>query len=233
MEFSGKSKMPEDAEYTIKVHQKIDVDSVFFDRIIETLPSTTYVFVALGNDEKNISIAVKLRTLFERMGYTPVIQAVVYNSEKKEALTNIKNFKDMPYNIDFIGDMKSSYSEAVILDSDVEDEALKRHLKWGEEKDFWRYDYNYRSSIASAIHKKMKIECGIPGAGKEAEQRTEKELWDLRRLEHRRWNAYMRSEGYIYGGTVEKSGRNDLAKMHNCLVPFSELPLKEQEKDDD
>lgn len=43
----------------------------------------------------------------------------------------------------------------------------------------------------------------------------------------------MRSEGYVYGGTVEKSGRNDLAKTHNCLVPFDALPIAEQKKDDD
>jgi len=233
MAFSGKTDIPGEAKYTISIHSDIDVDTTTFDNIIENLPRTTYVFVALGNDEKNISTAVKLRAIFERMKYTPVIQAVVYNSEKKDALTDIKNFKGTPYNIEFIGDMKSSYSEEVILDSDVEEEALKRHMKWGDESEFWRYDYNYKSSIASAIHRKMKILCEIPGIEKEPKDRTEKELWNLRILEHCRWNAYMRSEGYCYGGTVEKSGRNDLAKMHNCLVPFNELPLKEQEKDDD
>ena len=167
------------------------------------------------------------------MGYNPEIQAVVYNSDKKEALTGIANFKGQEYNIEFIGDMKTSYSEEVILDSDVEEEALKRHLKWGNESEFWQYNYNYKSSIASAIHRKMKILCGMPGIEKDPKDRTEDELWNLRILEHNRWNAYMRSEGYVYGGTVEKSGRNDLAKMHNCLVPFAELPLKEQEKDDD
>lgn len=232
MSFSGKTDIPGEAKYTISIHSEIDVDTTTFDNIIENLPRTTYVFVALGNDEKNISVAVKLRAIFERKKYTPVIQAIVYNSEKKDALTDIKNFKGLPYNIDFIGDMKSSYSEEVILDSDVEEEALKRHMKWGDESEFWRYDYNYKSSIASAIHRKMKILCEIPGIEKDPKDRTEKELWNLRILEHCRWNAYMRSEGYVYGGTVEKIGRNDLAKMHNCLVPFDELPLKEQEKDD-
>lgn len=233
MEFSGKLDIEGESRYTINIHSGIDVDDVNFDKLIKSLPRTTYVFVALGNDEKNISIAVKLRSLFERMGYKPEIQAVVYNSDKKEALTGISNFKGEDYNIDFIGDMNSSYSEEVILDSDVEEEALKRHTKWGEEREFWQYNYNYKSSIASAIHRKMKILCGIPGIEKAPEDRTEEELWPLRILEHCRWNAYMRSEGYVYGGTVEKSGRNDLAKMHNCLVPFAELPLKEQEKDDD
>jgi len=140
MAFSGKTDIPGEAKYTISIHSDIDVDTTTFDNIIENLPRTTYVFVALGNDEKNISTAVKLRAIFERMKYTPVIQAVVYNSEKKDALTDIKNFKGTPYNIEFIGDMKSSYSEEVILDSDVEEEALKRHMKWGDESEFWRYD---------------------------------------------------------------------------------------------
>ncbi len=234
MEYSGKLDIEGESKYTIDIHSGIDVDTSVFNKLVCALPRTTYVLVALGNDEKNISTAVKLRTLFERMGYTPEIQAVVYNSEKREALTGISNFKGQEYKIDFIGDMKSSYSEEVILDSDVEEEALKRHTKWGTESEFWRYNYNYKSSIASAIHRKMKKLCGMPGIEKEdPRDRTEEELWSLRILEHCRWNAYMRSEGYVYGGTVEKSGRNDLAKMHNCLVPFAELPLKEQEKDDD
>ena len=37
----------------------------------------------------------------------------------------------------------------------------------------------------------------------------------------------MRSAGYSYAPV-----RNDLAKQHNCLVPFDDLPESEKEKDD-
>ncbi len=232
-EHNGVFDIDGEAKYKITVHSGVDVDSKQFDNVVMSLPETTYVFVALGNDEKNISTAVKLRTLFARQGYSPAIQAVVYSSDKKAALTDIKNFKGQPYDIDFIGDLKDSYSEKVILDLEVEELALKRHTKWGAEPEFWQYDYNYKSSVASAIHYEMKCKCEIPGIKKNPADRTEEELWAIRKLEHCRWNAYMRSEGYVWGGTVEKSGRNDLAKMHNCLVPFADLPLKEQEKDDD
>lgn len=140
----------------------------------------------------------------------------------------MKNFKGQEFNIDFIGDIDYSYSEEVILNSDVEKKALERHMKWGKESDFWRYAYNYKSSVASAIHRKMKILCGIPGIEKNPEERTEEERWAIRKLEHCRWNAYMRSQGYCY---AEK--RNDLAKTHHCLVPFDELSEAEQKKDDD
>ena len=233
MKFSGRLGVAGESEYTINIHNQTNIDTVDFENCVLNLPATTYAFVALGDDEKNISTAIRLRQIFERKGISPEIQAIVYNTEKKEALENISNFKGQKYNVEFFGDINSSYSEEVILRSDVENKALERHLKWGKETEFWQYDYNYRSSIASAIHHKMKVLCGIPGADKAPKDRTQDELVALRVLEHCRWNAYMRSEGYIYGGTVEKSGRNDLAKTHNCLVPFEKLPLSEQEKDDD
>ncbi len=212
----------------ITVHNNLDVKSSEFDSAVAALPPVSYVFVALGDDGLNIETAVKLRSLFKKMGIKPVIQAVVYDSDKCHALDGITNFKGQPFDIDFIGDLETSYSEDVILDSDVEDLALERHLKWGEEDDFWKYGYNYKSSVASAIHTKMKKKCGIPGVFKKPSERSEDELWSLRKLEHCRWNAYMRSEGYVYAPV-----RDDMAKTHHCLVPFDMLPLKEQVKDDD
>ncbi len=212
----------------ITVHNNLDVKSIEFDNAVAGLPRISYVFVALGDDGLNIETAVKLRGLFKKMGTEPVIQAVVYDSDKCHALDGITNFKGKPYNIDFIGDMETSYSEDVVLDSDVEDLALARHLKWGKEDEFWKYGYNYKSSVASAIHTEMKKKCGIPGVFKKPSDRTEEELWSLRKLEHCRWNAYMRSEGYVFAPE-----RDDMAKTHHCLVPFDMLPLKEQVKDDD
>jgi len=217
-----------DARYSIRIHSGVNIKTHDFMQQVMVLPRVTYVFIALGDDDRNVATAVKLRSLFERKGISPQIQAVVYDSNKKYALSDIRNFKGQKHNIEFIGDLDSSFTEEVILNSEVEQQALQRHLRWGAEEDFWRFSYNYRSSVASAIHKKMKRLCKIPGAEKEPSDRTEEELWNLRRLEHRRWNAYMRSEGYTYAPV-----RNDLAKVHHCLVPFDDLPLKEQVKDDD
>ena len=222
------ARIPGEAYYEINIHSGLNVDTGEFAESIRSLGRATYVFVALGNDELNIKTAAYLRMLFERMGCHPVIQAVVFNDDKKEALGGIKNYRGQPYSIDFIGELKTSCSEEVIISSELERIALDRHLRWGQEGEFWKYEYNYRSSIASAIHKKMKVLCKMPGIEKAAKNRTDDELWALRRLEHRRWNAYMRSEGYCHG-----TQRNDLAKTHPCLVPFDELSEADQKKDDD
>ena len=233
MEMAGKLDDPGETRYKLEIHSGVDVNTITFDRLVEALPRTTYVFVALGNDEKNIATAVKLRSLFERLGYKPEIQAVVYDSDKNEALTGITNYRNQSYNIDFIGDRKSSYSEQVILNCHIEKLALSRHMKWGEEQQFWQYNYNYKSSIASVIHKKLREACDIPGVKKAPGERTEEETQAIRMMEHRRWNAYMRSEGYVWSQSEKPESRNDLAKRHHCLVTFARLSEQDQKKDDD
>ena len=231
--FSGKLDIPGETTYTLGIHSGVNVDTVTFDRLVAALPRTTYVFVALGNDEKNIATAVKLRSLFAGLGYEPPIQAVVYDSDKSKALEGITNYRNQSYNIDFIGDRRTSYSEQVILNCDIEKMALGRHMKWGKEHQFWQYNYNYKSSIASVVHKKLREECDIPGVKVAPDQRTQEQLWAIRIMEHRRWNAYMRSEGYQYSGSDKPESRNDLAKRHHCLIPFDRLSVKDKEKDDD
>ncbi len=220
-----------EAQYQITVHPSIDVQTISFADKISKITNATYVFVALGNDDVNIRAAVNLRMYFERMKIHPVIQAVVYNSQQKRALEGIRNYRGQAYDIDFVGDVASSYTEDVIIDSELEEEALKRHLKWGKEEEFWTYEYSYKSSMASAIHRKARIKCGIPGATKKEEELTDEERNGIEVLEHRRWNAYMRSEGYVFSGSKEKSSRNDLAKMHHDLVDFSSLTEEDKRKD--
>ena len=232
-QINGKYDIEGESKNKITIHSSIDVTTKEFEDLIVALTPPSYIFISLGDDELNIHTAIKLREIFLRKGYSPQIQAIVSSTEKKTALKDITNFKNQKYDIDFIGDIKTLYSEECIIKSNIERVALKRHLKWGQEDDFWKFDYNYRSSVASAIHQKMKKLCEIPGIDKSPKERTEEELWNLRILEHCRWNAFMRSEGYVYSGSIDKSSRNDLAKTHHCLVPFKELPLDEQIKDDD
>lgn len=220
-----------EAHYKIQIHSGFDVETISFAEEISKIKNATYVLVALGDDEANIKAAVNLRMYFERIKIHPVIQAIVYNSQQKRALKDVKNFKGQGYDIDFIGDRESIYVVDVIIDSELEEDALQRHLKWGEEADFWNYEYNYRSSTASAIHMKARVKCGIPGAEKTTEELTPEEKNIIEVLEHKRWNAYMRAEGYVFSGSTDKSSRNDLAKMHHDLVDFSSLTEEEKRKD--
>lgn len=220
-----------EAAYTIAIHAGVDVQSVAFAEAVKELVRTTYVLVSLGSDETNIQTAIYLRMLFERAHTHPVICAIVHNTEQKEALEGVCNYRGQAYDIRLIGDLKSSFSEDVIMNSELEDVALARHLKWGKEDEFWAYEYNYRSSAASAIHRKARIACGIAGADKPEAELTEEERLVIETLEHRRWNAYMRAEGYVFSGSTDKASRNDLGKMHHDLVDYASLTEEEKRKD--
>lgn len=220
-----------EAQYTITVHPGVDVQTISFAREIAKISNATYAVVALGNDDVNISTAVNLRMYFERMKIHPVIHAIVYNSQQKKALTGICNYRGQPYDIEFIGDIESSFTEDVIIDSELEEDALRRHLRWGKEGEFWGYEYNYRSSIALSIHSRAKQKVGIVGANKADGELTEAERLALEDLEHRRWNAYMRSEGYIFSGSTDKRSRNDLGRMHHDLIAYADLSEEEKRKD--
>lgn len=222
-----------ESQYLLKVYGGFDFDSKEFFDVVAKVKDATYIMVALENDDANIRMAINLRMIFERIKIHPVIQTTVSDTNKIKRLAGAKNHSGQEFDIDFFGDFGTVYSSDVILNSELENAGLQRHLKWGNEEDFWKYEYNHKSSMASALHKKMERLCKINGVDIPPDERSEEIKNVLRRQEHRRWNAYMRSEGYVYSGSNEKSSRSNLAKMHNCLVTFDQLSEDEKKKDDD
>lgn len=238
-----------EAQYQIDIHSGVEVDSIDFMKKIQAIENPTYVLISLGSDAENIRIAAYLRMLFARKGYKdgPVIQAVICNSEEAKALEGIKNFKNQEYQIQCVGDLRTSYSENVIKNTELENQALDVHMSYGimgktgaeltaaiEEatETFWKYEYNYRSSMATEIHKQVYKYCRRPDIG-EIDGKIPDEERDaiLKSVEHRRWNAYMRSEGYVYSGSPDSASRNDLAKMHHNLVVYQDLSDEDKGKD--
>lgn len=224
--------VPGEAYYKVDVHGGINVGTDAFAKEIAKLTSASFVLVSLGNDDLNIATAADLRMMFERMHIKPVICAVVHNSDLCACLSGLTNFKDQAYDIRWIGSLEDMYSEAVIMHSTIEKDALKIHQSYGgTEQEFFSYEYNYRSSTASALHNRARAKLEILGAHLPPEQRSEEQKQALKMLEHRRWNAYMRAEGYVYSGSTDESSRNDLAKMHHDLVAYAFLAEEEKHKD--
>ncbi len=188
-------------------------------------------------------------------GHKPDIETVIHDSNVSASMgmkwagdkatqyrTGVSNFKKQPYNIHMIGDLEQLYSVETMLDSEmvrIAEEANKNYAEYvysnGLEKisslaapqyaaekakleqerkenirAFYKYEYNYRSSIARMIHEKKSAELSLKNP----------------ELEHKRWNAYMRTEGYRYSGSDDEASRNDLARLHHNLVPFANLDNK-------
>ncbi len=234
-----------EAQYDITFHSGVDYRYVDFEKKLSAISDASFVFVSLGSDEENLDCAIACRMYFERMGIHPEIVAVVYDGDKineKKSGEEKKNEKQS-FDIDCFGGLSELYSADVIINSELDEMALRVHMRYYDPKNgktseehaltFWMNEYNYDSSCSSAIHNKIRVECKISGAEKAEKDLTEEERSVISVTEHRRWNAYLRSCGYVYSGSKEKSSRNDLAKMHNCLVPFDELTEEYKKVDSD
>ncbi len=230
-EFNGQN-IPGEARYEIKIHGGVDTNStVFFEKLSE-IKDATYIFVCLGDDEVNLSTAVKIRAACEGIHYTgdhhkPDIETVIYDSnirnlmgvkwgkerEHQEEINvdGVFNHRNQAYNIHIIGDLDHFYSVETLMNFGLENIAKTAHCSYYPEATFWKYEYNYRSSLARALHTKIR-------------QIMSKESAEL---EHIRWNAYMRTEGYRHS-----ESRNDLGNFHHDLVPFGRLKDDEKLKDE-
>lgn len=246
----NKQDVPGEAQYEINIHGGVDVYSPDFYEALSQIKDATYIFVCLGSDKENLAISTKIRSICETVQYTgdhhkPDIETVIYDSNIRDSMgikwdgedgdnkIGVTNFKNQCYNIHMIGDIDGFYCFDTLIDSALIEEGKYVHLRWGDERKFWKYEYNYRSSIAKAMHerlrKKMNIE--IPGINKNWDDRTDEEKLAIGKIEHVRWNAYMRTEGYKYSGNNNESSRNDLGKVHHNLVPVTELSDDDLRKD--
>jgi len=220
-----------DAFYEIGVHSGVDAtDPAFVERLLEIDPMT-FVFVCLEDDVWNLRLALRLRRELARAGLSPQILATSQHSASvRRALAaearRAENTASLPQ-MDLIGDVGDLYCFDTILKSEMEWSGLACHMAWAavEQKDweqsqesFWEDEYAYWSSIAGAIHWRARTRLGV-SSGEEHHQ-------SLMRLEHARWNAFVRGEGFV-------KGPRDLvvAKTHDRLGPYEDVPTADQGKD--
>ena len=217
-----------EARYSLNFYNGVDIQTCSFNEIISKLDKTSIVYVSLGNDELNIETAINIRILFERIGLYPTIRAIVYSDIKYKTLVerNLINYRGESYDIEIIGNIDDRFSYDTIINEELEQIALECHLRWSNTpsekeaatKQFNEYEYYRNSSIATAIHEKYRKNMNL-----DEEQASI--------IEHMRWNAYMRTEGYIFSGSCDKTSRNDRAKMHHNLHKFGLLTDEDIDKD--
>ena len=197
----------------IIIHPNSHIESSAFDNEVIKLKNTNYVFIALGDDNLNITAAYELRSLFAKMDVYPIIQTVLRDSNAGDLLAKSKNHRGEAYNIEFVGSYAELYSYDYITDSENKRAVLADFSKWSSDeaaKALIQQEDQYKIGKANVLHKKLLNQLDV--AEGEAYQRSL----------HRQWVNLKLSEGYQYG---EK--RNDIAKTHHYLVPYDMLPEAE------
>ena len=162
-------------------------------------------------------------------------------------------------NIRIFGSTENIFSEETLFNTKLERLSLAVHRSYSGVIDakptsqayqdacrvFETSEYGRRSSMAAALHIPVKLHsCGILNGNQhdlteDVADRFEQmlksggsEMLDrLAKVEHLRWNAFIRSEGYrnadidtmeAYASVVGHQ-RDDLSKLHPCLVEWDQL----------
>ena len=247
------------AEFEVTLHCEEKYNALsesFYDalRDIYNTRAPQYVFVSLGNDNTNISVAGRINRFFEQQCRCLtdrnksekaqwLIEAVVYNSSLSETFDINGN------NIHYIGSIRYTYSEAVIMQSALEENAKKVHLGYADnETSFWADHYNYRSSVSTVIFAEMwkkLYQANIMADHhtvtehiqeyraclSDASQQLLAEVESIpgsdtfaaftKLVEHRRWNVYMLTEGFI--PVASKEQKSIPYRLHHQIREFIDI----------
>lgn len=230
----------------------------FADKFNRFCRAADYVVVALGDDELNIQAAHWAKQILDRVNLgvdrqIPV-NFVVENSELclavNASINDLRSDGGECCILNAFGSVSDRYDIANIRFTRAENLAYSVDAAHGGRvsvSQFLMDEYNRNSSIASALHLPYKLvsmhELSCRSRLDEKHGRyanSEKVIKNLVNemywLEHRRWNAYMRAEGYrcpsaseLYkmsfrGGVfVRGMHRNVNLRLHACLVESGEL----------
>ena len=222
-----------------------DIKSSKAINMVKNRDDVNYILVSTDTDDKNIDIAIMLRRLFlKEFNREPLINLYIENDIKNEEILRLSNEKNNGYNLNAFGSIYELYHQNNIIDSEIEKIAREIHLAYNpDDKNLEKYnlrEYNKRSSRALALHIKYKLFYVLGNeytSDMKENQRLFKEKYNseieniLSRNEHNRWNAYMRSIGYVYVscGEVAKYYESNghyihyLARRHPALVEYDEL----------
>lgn len=221
------------------------------------IDKSDYLVVALGEDGKNIATALMLKQqLSRRLLNTgnkshPVIAPAVFDKRLAEPITVLQPEEHEPYVTPFALRQKRFSCRSVFM-SDITVDAWKNGSIYDKKSHEKRKkdEYSYWANIYRAIHAPYKMFAfGLvtaidlsaepkeryQGGGQEIKPDDVAYSW----MEHRRWNACIRAQGFTMPTDhehikyfSEKKLHKDLSrKYHNCLVESSVRGSKMQTMD--
>lgn len=222
---------------SVAIHpRKLNLDTDALDRLIGGT-DYHYIVVALGDDERNIRVASRLKRFYRLRHWNHMADSKVKDIQTQicvniedsikhtytEGLWDTDQKWDQPLYVFggldrvFTGEVlmpwklwtAARYIHRVLNTKKGEPVDTSRPLAWGE--------YERRSSVASAVRAEYLAGAFPPNASPEA----------LADTEHRRWMAYVRSEGMrfadlklvnVYYDEVGRHHVDKLGKLTPCLV---------------
>lgn len=247
LESSLKLEMPEifTSNYNINFIEA-DVKAESFKKALDSYcKDANYVSIVLGDDELNIHTALYLRSYYIRknlkVGAYPLIAVRIKNAVKNEVVAQI--YKEFT----IFGGENLIYSKRLV-NSELEKLAINIHQIYLESKkildekeilkDYYSKDEVYiKSNRANALHIRYKLfMLGYEICKLNNNDNSDidfsisyEEAKKLAQIEHERWNAFMRTEGWCklpleyFTDKEKKINKIPEAKLHACICSWEEL----------
>lgn len=237
-------------EYQITFIETDPFAAEFTSTLDEYCSDCNYVCVCFDNDEQNILSALYLRTYYSRRNISenmsPFIAVMIRDSTKNIVFASEQNSCHLT---PFGGD-NLLYSSAILI-SPLEDLAMNVHQIYLKDKnlsetdirrDYYKDENNIKSCRANALHipyKLFALGYQMLPVNSDDNQNEDTVSFNLSetdelkwaRIEHDRWNAYTRSEGWCVltdeqietAGLQHKKNKIPQAKLHACLRTWDGL----------
>lgn len=250
------SQCPELRDSVTLYTRKLNVETKALENLIEA-GEYHYVLVALGDDERNIRVASRLKRFYRRRHWeylagkcmTDIQPQICVNIEDhiKHAYTDGLWDDDKSWGnaLHVFGGLDQVFTCDVLMPRNLWNAARFIHRELNKDKASsgvspklltelnWN-EYERRSSIACAVRALYLFNavCASDPAHEYSVSNNEKLLNMLADVEHRRWMAYVRSEGLSKAGvelmdayySKVKGGHVDiLGKLTPCLVETGQL----------
>jgi hypothetical protein len=194
----------------------------------------TAIIISYEQQSQNLTASLQLRikTQQTRLALAPIF--VSMTQDIKELSVSIEQTPHFDQVVQHFGQQTCNWQQIVETSSDNLAEFLHNeynkhygtHKKWSELTETYR-DAN--RTVADHLPVKLaSLEYYIPKDPSNWSQQVDltENLELMAELEHNRWYAERKLNGWQYGET-----RNDNHKIHPCLVPYEQLPEQEKQKD--
>jgi hypothetical protein len=230
-----------DAFYSIQFHA-LNADSLEFSEFLQH-HSFTFALVITGENDRNLRISLRLRSLLARKEEFPLIYTRISNPVLSDCCSDLYAFNGRhTYDIRLVGSLEATYSYESIIESDwqklaqrinhqyLEEGAKDWHLADGEMDKmvmesnfrFWRNEYTYSQSISQAIHSAILAELypSLSTVHNWWEPGWIPEMGGL--LDRARWISFMYAQGY-----AQAEGACNHLTMGHRLLPKDDAEKRE------
>ena len=207
-------------------------EEAFFDALEPRLGSLDQIFIDTGDTARNISTALRLLRLCRRRAVSPLPQLVVALHEDAPGSAELLSSVDC---VTFLQDNRTQFTleELIRRRADREAQALHRRYQSanGSAPDWHKMGTFLQASNRAVlwdIPNKLALAGDLSGL---SQQEREQVYWRIARYEHRRWNAFHFSRGWV-PLRVEELSEQERAqcktkhadeRRHICLVDWEEL----------